>query len=43
MRIEQSWFVQALLAAWIVLVTLLHYGVLANTLLGPAVGPAAGR
>jgi hypothetical protein len=33
MRLGQHWFVQALLAMWIALVTLLHYGLVANTLL----------
>jgi hypothetical protein len=30
---KPSWIVQALFAAWIALITLLHYGTLADTLL----------
>jgi hypothetical protein len=33
MRFGEHWLVQALLAMWIALVTLLHYGLLADNLL----------
>ena len=38
MRLGDYWLVQALVAAWIALVTLLHYGLLANDLLARFVG-----
>ncbi len=39
MRLGDHWFVQALVVLWIALVTLLHYGLLADALLAPLARP----
>jgi hypothetical protein len=39
MRLVDYWLAQALLALWVSLVTLLYYGLLANSILARFAGP----